>query len=153
MDQARTKQMTRLMACVVLLSFFLGPSCHKPAPASESQTSTPNEQEKRAEQAAEMPASLRKHWTFLNRLRQDDSYSDIDRTLVNDQDELGVVLSSRIQSGQIEPLLQRVLKEMAREFPDEDITLNAYEPSKPLRKLSRVQLDGKTGEIRYEGAR
>ena len=79
-----------------------------------------------------MPASLQKQWTFLNRLRQSDRYSDIDRTLVNHQGELGVVLSSNIHSGEIESLLQEVMKKMAKEFPGEDIVLNAYESTQAV---------------------
>ena len=54
---------------------------------------------------------------------------------------------------EIESLLQEVMKKMAKEFPGEDIVLNAYESTQPLRKLGRAQLDGKTEEITYLGAR
>jgi hypothetical protein len=143
-------QMKLLTACLISFFIFLCPACHKPNPAPPP---TPSEQQKRAELAAEMPASLQKQWTFLNRLRQSDRYSDIDRTLVNHQGELGVVLSSNIHSGEIESLLQEVMKKMAKEFPGEDIVLNAYESTQPLHKLGRAQLDGKTEEITYLGAR
>jgi hypothetical protein len=143
--------MKQLTVCLVSFSFLLCPACHKTAPLPPP--TTPSEQQKRAEQAAELPASLQKHWTFLNRLRQSDRYSGIDRTLVNDQRELGVVLSSNIHAGRIEPLLQEVMKKMAKEFPSEDIVLNAYESTQPLRKLGRARLDGKTEEITYLGAR
>lgn len=145
--------MNRLTICLISFSIFLCPACHKPTPAPPPPATTPSEQQKRAELAAEMPASLQKQWTYLNRLRQSDRYSDIDRTLVNHQGELGVVLSSNIHSGQIEPLLQEVMKKMAKEFPGEDIALNAYEATQPLHKLGRAQLDGKTEEITYLGAR
>ncbi len=123
--------MKQLTACLVSFSLLLCPACHKSTPALPPPT-TPSEQQKRAELASEMPASLQKQWTFLNRLRQSDRYSDIDRTLVNHQGELGVVLSSNIHSGEIEPLLQEVMKKMAKEFPGEDIVLNAYESTQAV---------------------
>jgi hypothetical protein len=41
------------------------------------------------------------------------------------------------------------LTEMAREFPGEDLTVLAYAPSKPPRKIGTAHLDSRTREMSY----
>jgi hypothetical protein len=145
--------MRRLAAARLFLSLALLSmgGCHK-AESVKAASPAPSAQQKQTERAAKLPAALQREWTFLNRLRQTDKFDAIDRTLANDQQQLGVVLSPKLLPGQIESLLKDALRIMAKEFPGQDLTLNAYEPTKPLHKLGRAQLDGKTQDIRYEGA-
>ena len=39
--------------------------------------------------------------------------------------------------------------EMAREFPGQDLTVLAYAPSNPPRKIGTARLDGRTREMSY----
>jgi hypothetical protein len=127
-------------------------ACHKPKPATEP--ATPSEQQKRAARVAEAPESARRHWTYLNRIRQADSLSSsIDRTLLNDQGEVGVILYSSVTPDKIPGLMRQVMTEMAQEFPKEDLTLNVYLPPSPPRKIGIAHLDGQTGEVTYTPAK
>jgi hypothetical protein len=58
------------MLVVALLSLV---ACHGPKPAVE--TATPSEEQKRASRAAHAPESTQRQWTFLNRIRQTDSFN------------------------------------------------------------------------------
>ena len=117
-------------------------ACHGPKPATE--TATPSEQQIRAERAAKAPDSIQEKWTILNRIRQDDSLF-IGRTLLNDQNQLGLVLDSTVAPDKVEGLMRKVMTQMAREFPKEDITVSVYGSSNPPRKLGTAQLNGQTG--------
>ena len=143
--------MKRLTICllpilgVALLSMA---ACHKPKPAT--QPATPSEEQKRAARAAEAPESVRRHWSYLNRIRQADSLnSTIDRTLLNDQNELGVVLFPSVTPDKVSALLRQVMTQMAQEFPKEDVTLSAYTSSRQPRKIGTAHLNGRTGETIY----
>lgn len=110
---------------------------------------TPTEQQKHAERAAEVPETVQRHWTFLNRLRQNDPFDVIERTMVDDQNQLGVVLDSNVTADKVPDLMKQVMKKMAEQFPNEDIMVGTYTPTTPLRKLGTAHLDGKTGEVSY----
>ena len=114
-----------------------------------TEPATPTEQQKRAQRFAELPEAIQRHWTFLNRLRQNDPFDVIDRTMVDDQNQLGVVLDSSVTADKVPDLLKQVMKKMAAEFPDQDLTLSAYALSNPLRKFGTIHLDGKGGEAVY----
>ena len=113
---------------------------------------TPTEQQKHAERAAEVPETVQRHWTFLNRLRQNDPFDVIDRTMVDEQNQLGVVLNSSVMPDKVPDLMKQVMKKMAAEFPNEEITVAAYIATTPLRKLGTAHLDGKTKEASYTPA-
>ncbi len=123
-------------------------ACHKPKPAAES--ATPPEQQVRAARAAEVPKSIQQQRTCLNRIRQSDGLnSTIDRTLLDEQNQLGVVLFSTVTPDKVPALMRTVMTEMAQEFPKENVTLNVYESASPLRKMGTAHRDGQTGEVSY----
>ena len=96
-------------------------ACHKPEPVVESPT--PSVEQERAERAAEVPESMQRHWTFLNPIRQDDAFNIcIHRTMLNEENQLGVVLFSSVKLEQVSAVMNKVMSEMAREFPHEDVT-------------------------------
>lgn len=133
-----------------LLAGSLGTTaCHKPKSATESPT--PSIQQKRAERAAEAPENIQQKWTILNRIRQDDSLF-IGRTMLNEQNQLGLVFDSSVTPDKVPELMQRVMTEMARDFPKEEITVAAYESATPPRLLGSAHLDGQTGEITFTPA-
>jgi hypothetical protein len=49
----------------------------------------------------------------------------------------------------IPDLMRMMLTEMAREFPGQDLTVLAYAPSNPPRKIGTARLDGRTREMNY----
>lgn len=136
------------------INFLLAPSltflaaCGKPEPMEEAPT--PSVQQIRMERAAKVPAEVQKRWTYLNRLRQDDAFSDsIARTMVNDRNQLGVVLYARVTPEQIPSLLQDILADMAQEFPQQSMTLVAYKEGKPPLEMGTAQLEGATAAVTY----
>lgn len=123
-------------------------ACHEPKPANE--TPTPSEQSSRPARAVEGPETTRRHWDYLNRIRQRDALSaSIERTLLNDQNELGVVLFPSVTPDKVPAFLHQVMAEMAHEFPKEDLTLSAYAASSRPRKIGTAYLNGQTGETIY----
>ncbi len=123
-------------------------ACHKPKPALEM--ATPTDQQKQAASAARVPESTQRHWTFLNRIRQEDSLNtSIARTLVDDQNQLGFVFYSRVAPDKVPGLVRQVMEQMAQEFPKEDITLSVYGAGSPPRKIGTAHLDGQTEESIY----
>ncbi|HEY1582798.1 MAG TPA: hypothetical protein VGF73_06850 [Chthoniobacterales bacterium] len=128
------------------LAFFA--ACHKSEPVAAA--ATPSIQQQRMEQAAEVPPATQKVWTYLNRLRQEDAFSPaIARTLVNDQNQLGLVLYSKVTPAQIPELIHKLMTEMAQEFPHRDLTLVIYGESSPLHQVGTAHLDGQTGAASY----
>ena len=88
--------------------------------------------------------------TFLNRIRQADRDKvTIDRALLNEHNELGLVLDRRVEMAKIPDLMRSILTEMAREFPGEDVIVIAYAPSTPPRKIGTARLNAQTREMNY----
>ncbi len=136
------------MRKLLVVALFFVTGCHKPEPAAESPT--PSVQQQRAERAAEVPESTQRHWNFLNRLRQEDAYSGaIHRTMLNEQNQLGVVLYSNVALETVPDLIRKVMTEMAQEFPQEDVDLVVYKVAVPPQKIGTAHVDGKTGEATY----
>lgn len=133
---------------LLVVALLIVAACHRPEPVAEAPT--PSAQQKRAERASKVPTATQRHWTFLNRIRQHDAFnSAIQRTLVNDQNELGVVLYSSVASDKVSDLMRKVMAEMAQEFPREDVTLAVYKAGTPPQKIGAAHLDGKTEEATY----
>jgi len=87
---------------------------------------------------------------FLNRIRAaDPQQTTIDRALLNDQNELGLILDRRVEMDKIPDLMRTMLQQMAREFPDQDLTVLAYAPSEPPRKIGTARFNARTREMTY----
>jgi hypothetical protein len=87
---------------------------------------------------------------FLNRIREaDPQRRTIDRAMLNEQNELGIILDGNVGMDRIPELMRMMLTEMAREFPGQDLTVLAYAPSNPPRKIGTAHLDGRTREMNY----
>ena len=136
------------MRTLLLVALLFLPACHRSKEAAEP--ATPSVQQQRAERAAEAPASMQQHWTFLNRIRQDDAYNEaIHRTMLNDQNELSVVLYSRVAPEAVPDLMRKVMTGMGQEFPHEDVTVAVYQVATPPKRIGTAHVDGKTGEATY----
>jgi hypothetical protein len=136
------------MRTLLLIALFFLPACHREREAAKS--ATPSVQQQRAERSAEVPDSMQQHWTFLNRIRQDEAYSDmIARTMLSDQNEISVVLYPGVALEKVPDLMRKVMTEMGQEFPHEDLTVAVYEIATPPKRLGTAHVDGKTGEGSY----
>jgi len=91
---------------------------------------------------------------FLNRIREADPQGrTIDRALVNEQNELGLILDRSVEMNNIPPLMKTMLTQMAGEFPGEDLTVIAYAPSDPPTKIGTAHLNARTRDMTYTPAR
>ena len=55
---------------------------------------------------------------FLHRLRQaDPRYQTIEKTVLNEDNELGVILNRQVEMEEVRPLMQTLLTQMAKAFP------------------------------------
>ncbi|HEX4665942.1 MAG TPA: hypothetical protein VH207_05030 [Chthoniobacterales bacterium] len=136
------------MRTLLLVALFFLPACHRAKEAAEP--ATPAVQQQPAERAAEVPESMQRQWTFLNRIRQDEAYSAmINRTMLNDQNEISVVLYSGVARERVPDLMRKVMTEMGQEFPHEDVTVAVYQFPSPPKRLGTAHLDGKTAQATY----
>jgi hypothetical protein len=119
------------------------------APSSSPTAASPAE-DNRSAQRANVPEQTQRQMAFLNRIRQaDPGETTIDRALLNEQNELGLVLDRSVAMDKIPTLMRTVMTEMAREFPDQDLTVIAYAPSNPPRKIGTAHLNAQTRDMIY----
>ena len=91
---------------------------------------------------------------FLNRIRQSDpQFETIQKAVLNEQNELGLVLNRNVDLESIRPLMRTMLTQMAREFPGQDLTVVAYAPANPPMKIGTGRLDAQTRQMSYTPAR
>jgi hypothetical protein len=87
---------------------------------------------------------------FLNRIRKaDPQHQTIERALFNEQNELGLILNRGVELDKIPALMRSMLAQMARAFPGQDLTVLAYAPSKPPRKIGTARLNARTRNMTY----
>jgi hypothetical protein len=87
---------------------------------------------------------------FFNEIRlSDPSYRTIEKALLNEKNELGLILSPSVSMDSIPVLLRSILVKMAKEFPDQDLTVVAYGPSNPPLEIGTARFDARTRETSY----
>jgi hypothetical protein len=87
---------------------------------------------------------------FLNRIPEaDPQQRTIERAMLNEQNELGIILDGDVGMDRIPDLMRTMLTEMAREFPGQNLIVLAYAPSNPPRKIGTAHLDARTREMSY----
>ena len=90
---------------------------------------------------------------FLNQIREaDPSHQSIQKALVNENNELGLVLSRQVEMDSVPALLRSILTRMAEEFPGQDLTVIAYAPSNPPLKIGTAHLKAATRQMTYTPA-
>lgn len=90
---------------------------------------------------------------FLNRIRgADPEHRTIDRALINEQNELGLILDRTVEMDRVADLMRTILAQMAREFPGQDLTVLAYTPSNPPHKIGTARLNAQTRDMTYSPA-
>jgi hypothetical protein len=87
---------------------------------------------------------------FLNRIRKaDPQHQTIERAVFNQQNELGLILNRSVEMDKIPVLMRSMLAQMARTFPGQDLTIFAYAPSNPPRKIGTARLNARTRDMTY----
>ena len=87
---------------------------------------------------------------FLNRIRKaDPQHQTIERAVFNEQNELGLILNRSVEMDKIPALMRSMLVQMARSFPGQDLTILAYAPSNPPRKIATARLNARTRDMTY----
>lgn len=87
---------------------------------------------------------------LLNRIRQaDPRFQTIEKAVINENNELGLILSRNVNMDDIPSLMRSMLTEMAKEFPGQDLTVIAYAPSQPPAKLGTARFDARTRQMTY----
>ena len=87
---------------------------------------------------------------FLNRIRKaDPQHQTIERAVFNEQNELGLILNRSVEMDKIPALMRSMLAQMARVFPGQDLTIFAYAPSNPPRKIGTARLNARTRDMTY----
>ena len=87
---------------------------------------------------------------LLNRIRKaDPEHRTIERAVFNEQNELGLILNRSVELDKIPALMRTMLTQMARAFPGQDLTVLAYAPSNPPRKIGTGRLNARTREMTY----
>jgi hypothetical protein len=127
--------------------FFSG--CDAPLPTS-SRSSPPVPEQSRGPVAAPSRELRERQMAFLNRIREaDPQQRTIERALLNEQNELGLILDRSVEMDKIPALMKTMLTQMAREFPGEDLIVLAYAPSNPPRKIGTARLNAQTRDMTY----
>ena len=133
---------------VTIGCLWLFASCD--ARLSISSTNGPPVEQNRVAQPDARSDFKQRQLAFLNRIREaDPQQRTIERAMLNEQNELGIILDGNVGMDRIPDLIRMMLTEMAREFPGQDLTVLAYTPSNPPRKIGTAHLDGRTREMNY----
>lgn len=139
-----------LVAGLVGCGFFAG--CDAP-PAPPPAAPAQNEV-RREVQPAQPSGERARQMAFLNRIREADPQGKtIDRALLNEQNELGLILDRSVPLDKIPALMRSILTQMAREFPRQNLTVIAYTPSNPPHKIGTAHLEAQTGDMSYTPVR
>ncbi|MES2467478.1 MAG: hypothetical protein V4675_09275 [Verrucomicrobiota bacterium] len=89
-----------------------------------------------------------KQAAFLNEIRKaDPNFQSIERALLNEQNELGLILDPSVELAKVPALMKLMLTKMAAQFPGEDLTVVAYAPCTPPRKVGTAQLNARTPDM------
>jgi len=120
------------------------------SPRSEPAVNAPPAQENRTSHPTTGQEFKQRQIAFLNRIRDADPQQKvIDRAMLNEQNELGLILDRSVEMNRIPDLMRTLLTQMAREFPEQDLTVIAYTPSSPPLKVGTGHLDSRTKEMNY----
>jgi hypothetical protein len=87
---------------------------------------------------------------FLHQIRQaDPRYQTIDKAVLNEQNELGVILNRHVDMDAVRPLMRMLLTQMAKAFPGHDLTVIAYAPTQPPMPIGTAKLYARTRQMTY----
>ena len=133
---------------IILGCLWLLASCDVRQPVSS--TNPPPVEKNRVVQPDTRQDFKQRQLAFLNRIRESDPQQrTIDRAMLNEQNELGLILDRSVEMEKIPDLMRVMLTQMAGEFPGQDLTVLAYTPSNPPRKIGTAHLNAQTRDMSY----
>ena len=98
-------------------------------------------------------ASRQRQVAFLHQLREaDPRYQTIDKAILNEQNELGVILDRQVEMDAVRPLMRTLLTHMAKAFPRQHLTVIAYAPSEPPLQIGTARFNARTRQMTYTPA-
>lgn len=87
---------------------------------------------------------------LLNRIRAaDPQQATIERALINEHNELGLIMNRQVNLDDIPKLMRPMLAQMAESFPNQDLTVIAYAPTNPPRRIGTARLNARTRDMTY----
>jgi hypothetical protein len=90
---------------------------------------------------------------FLHRIREaDPQFQTVERAVMNERNELGLILSRNVQMDSIPALMRGMLSQMAKEFPGQDLTIVAYAPANPPVELGKARLYSRSRQMTFSWA-
>lgn len=136
--------------CVIAGLVLLLVGCDRPSVPQASGGASPKA-ERHQGYGRSMTGTLpEREAAFFNEIRlSDPSYRTIEKALLNEKNELGLILSPSVSMDSIPVLLRSILVKMAKEFPDQDLTVVAYGPSNPPLEIGTARFDARTRETSY----
>ncbi|MBA2435214.1 MAG: hypothetical protein H0V54_09090 [Chthoniobacterales bacterium] len=133
-----------LVSGLACIGFWAG--CDVPAPPPAA----PAQEDRREAQPARPSGERERQMAFLNRIREADPQGGtIERALLNEQNELGLILNRSVPLDKIPALMRSIMTQMAQEFPGQDLTVIAYTPSNPPHKIGTAHLNARTKDMTY----
>ncbi len=132
---------------ISLLGWALLTACDVAPTSTAPPPSTPATDSARSGSSRELK---QRQADFLNRIRAaDPQQRTIDRALLNEQNELGLVLDRSVEMDRIPDLMRSMLTEMSKEFPGQILNVIAYAPSEPPRKIGTAHLNAESRDMSY----
>ena len=121
--------------------------------SQSSQSDLPSGGERSASMRTSGGSVEERRAALLNRIRSSDpDKATIERALINDQNELGLILSRQTNMDDVPRLMKAMLTQMAQEFPNQDLTVVAYTPTQPPRTIGTARLNASTRDMTYQPA-
>lgn len=121
--------------------------------STEPQGATPSPVQRQQGSGQSAPSLRSRQAAFLNQIHQaDPSYRTIEKALINENNEVGLILTRNVEMDSIPALMQSILTRMAKEFPGQDLTVIAYAPSSPPMKIGTARLDARTRQMSFTAA-
>jgi hypothetical protein len=106
-----------------------------------------------ARSADDCRALRQRQVAFLHRLRQaDPRYQTIEKAMLNEENELGVILNRHVEMEAVRPLMRTLLTQMAKAFPGQNLTVIAYAPTQPPMPIGTARLNARTRQMTYTPA-
>jgi hypothetical protein len=135
-----------IAGCGALLATGCGPASDNTQPRGASEQPAVS----RASSTGAASSQKQRQAEFLNRIRQSDPrYQTIEKAVLNENNELGLILSRSVEMDSIPALMRTMLAQMNKEFPGQDITVIAYAPTQPPRRIGTAHLNASTRDMTY----
>lgn len=140
---------TRTLATLVALG-ALAAGCGRQDTALRSQSGESGESRTAS---APAQAAQAQRAELLNRIKAaDPDGTTIQRALLNERNELGLILSRQTNLDDIPKLMRVMLAELDKAFPGHDQIVVAYAPTNPPRELGTARLNARTRDMTYTPA-